>query len=112
VLAAPTEATSTPAQALQLQSVLLGRGRTPAAVISGELVLLGGRVQDARLMRVTEHSAVLQGPQGETTLHLLPAFSLAPSDRLAIRALSSQVPRPRLDLLPVADGTPTSQSRP
>ncbi|HEV7913710.1 MAG TPA: MSHA biogenesis protein MshK [Albitalea sp.] len=71
LMAAPAAA-SAPAGALQLQSVLLGRGRTPAAVISGELVLLGGRVRDARLVRVTERSAVLKGPQGETTLALIP----------------------------------------
>lgn len=70
-LAAPA-ATTAPG-ALQLQSVLIGKGRTPAAVISGELVLLGGRVRDARLVRVTEHHAVLKGPQGETVLALLPA---------------------------------------
>ena len=61
-----------PAGALQLQSVLLGAGRRPAAVISGELVLLGGRVGDTRLVRVTERSAVLQGPNGLTTLALTP----------------------------------------
>ena len=65
--------TAAPADALQLQSVLMGRGRTPAAVISGELVLLGGQVRDAKLVRVTERSAVLRGPQGEMTLALLPA---------------------------------------
>jgi hypothetical protein len=71
-LLAPSSATA-PADALQLQSVLMGRGRTPAAVISGELVLLGGQVRDAKLVRVTERSAVLRGPQGEMTLALLPA---------------------------------------
>ncbi|HUG21985.1 MSHA biogenesis protein MshK [Piscinibacter sp.] len=65
-------AASAPAGALQLQSVLLGAGRRPAAVISGELVLLGGRVGDTRLVRVTERSAVLQGPNGQTTLALTP----------------------------------------
>ena len=57
---------------LQLQSVLLGPGRTPAAVISGRLVLQGGRVGDAKLVRVSDRAAVLKGPSGETTLALLP----------------------------------------
>jgi len=35
-------------------------------------VLLGGRVGDTRLVRVTERSAVLQGPNGLTTLALTP----------------------------------------
>ena len=63
---------SAPADALQLQSVLVGRGRPPAAVISGELVLLGGRVRDARLVRVGERHVVLRGPDGHTTLRLTP----------------------------------------
>lgn len=58
--------------ALVLQSVLLGPGRIPAAVISGQLVELGGTVGGARLARVTPHSVLLQGTQGTTTLTLMP----------------------------------------
>ena len=72
LLAAPSPAASAPESALQLQSVLLGKGRTPAAVISGEVVVLGGRFRDTKLVRITERSAVLRGPQGDTTLALLP----------------------------------------
>jgi MSHA biogenesis protein MshK len=71
-LAGAAAAASAPTDALQLQSVLLGPGRASAAVISGELVVLGGRVRDARLVRVTERGAVLKGPQGETVLALTP----------------------------------------
>ncbi|HEY0855714.1 MAG TPA: MSHA biogenesis protein MshK [Albitalea sp.] len=66
-------AASSPGDALMLQSVLLGKGRTPAAVISGELVLLGGQVRGTRLVRITERHAVLKGPLGETVLALLPS---------------------------------------
>ncbi len=59
--------------ALVLQSVLLGPGRTPAAVISGRLVALGETVGDARLARVTRHTVELRGAQGTTTLTLMPA---------------------------------------
>ena len=72
MLAAPAAAASAPADALQLQSVLLGKGRRPAAVISGQLVLLGGQFGDTTLVRVTERGAVLKGPQGETMLALTP----------------------------------------
>lgn len=58
--------------ALVLQSVLLGPGRTPAAVISGKLVALGEVVGEARLARITPHSVQLQGSQGTTTLTLVP----------------------------------------
>jgi MSHA biogenesis protein MshK len=60
------------ADALVLQSVLMNAGRTPAAVISGQLVTLGGLVGEQRLASVTERSVQLKGPQGTTTLRLTP----------------------------------------
>lgn len=67
-------AASAPAVAdtLVLQSVLMNAGRAPAAVISGQLVLLGGLVGEQRLANVTERSVQLRGPQGTTTLRLTP----------------------------------------
>ncbi|MBC7957683.1 MAG: MSHA biogenesis protein MshK [Cytophagales bacterium] len=67
-------AASAPAVAdvLVLQSVLLNAGRAPAAVISGQLVPLGGLVGELRLAQVTEHGVQLKGPQGTTTLRLMP----------------------------------------
>jgi hypothetical protein len=60
------------ADALVLQSVLMNAGRAPAAVISGQLVMLGGLVGDQRLASVSERSVQLKGPQGTTTLRLTP----------------------------------------
>lgn len=57
---------------LVLQSVLLGPGRTPAAVISGRLVAVGDRVGDARLARITAQAVQLKSPHGTTTLSLMP----------------------------------------
>ncbi len=67
-------AASAPAvtHSLVLQSVLMNAGRAPAAVISGQLVLLGGLVGEQRLASVTERSVQLTGPQGTTTLRLTP----------------------------------------
>ena len=67
-------AASAPAVAdtLVLQSVLMNAGRAPAAVISGQLVMLGGLVGEQRLASVTERSVQLKGPQGTTTLRLTP----------------------------------------
>lgn len=59
-------------EALVLQSVLLGPGRKPAAVISGKLVALGESIGDARLAHIAAHSVQLRGPQGTTTLTLMP----------------------------------------
>lgn len=69
--AADTSAPTAP-ETLVLQSVLLGPGRTPAAVISGKLVALGGSVGDARLARITPQSVRLDSSQGTTTLTLVP----------------------------------------
>ncbi|MDO9600846.1 MAG: hypothetical protein Q7J02_00880 [Rhodocyclaceae bacterium] len=56
-----------------LQSVILRKGGKPAALINGSVVELGGKVGEARLIRVNEDSVVLRGPQGDETLRLIPA---------------------------------------
>ncbi len=56
-----------------LQSVILRKGGKPAALINGNIVELGGKVGEARLIRVNEDSVVLRGPQGDETLRLIPA---------------------------------------
>jgi MSHA biogenesis protein MshK len=57
---------------LVLQSVLMGAGRLPAAVISGQLVPLGGAVGELRLAHIAASSVELAGSQGTTTLRLVP----------------------------------------
>ncbi len=69
-----TSAAAPPA-ATGLQSVILnrnGKGR-PAAVINGEVVQLGGKVGEARLVKVAEDHVVLLGTEGRETLRLMPA---------------------------------------
>lgn len=58
-----------------LQSVILSRGGKgrPAAVINGEVVQLGGKVGEARLVKVEEDHVVLLGAEGRETLRLMPA---------------------------------------
>lgn len=56
----------------RLTSVVLPNAGRPAAVIGGQLVPLGGKVGDARLVRVTENEAVLAGPDGRERLFLTP----------------------------------------
>ena len=57
---------------LRLQSVLMRPGGQPVAVIGGKTVSLGGRVGGARLVRLNEREAVLQGADGVTHLYLTP----------------------------------------
>lgn len=57
---------------LRLQSVLMPQGGRPVAVIGGKTVALGGRVGEAKLIRLNEREAVLQGADGVTHLYLTP----------------------------------------
>ncbi len=56
----------------RLQSVLWPQRGKPVAIIGGKTVPLGGRLGEARLIRLSEHEAVLQGPEGLTRLYLTP----------------------------------------
>ncbi len=54
-----------------LQSVMLSQGRK-IAVISGEMVTLGGRYGAARLVKLTETEAVLKNGEEVTVLRMYP----------------------------------------
>ena len=73
----PAQAADAPADlapaASGLQSVILRKGGKPAALINGEVVELGGKVGEAKLVKVSEDAVVLKGPAGEETLRLIPA---------------------------------------
>ena len=56
-----------------LQSVILRKNGKPAALINGVVVELGGKVGEARLVKVGEEHVVLRGPLGDETLRLMPA---------------------------------------
>lgn len=55
-----------------LTSVMLPKKGKAAAVIDGQVVEIGGKVRDARLVRVSETSVVLEGPDGIERLYLTP----------------------------------------
>lgn len=57
-----------------LQTIILGKGHKPMAVINGTMVEVGDKVGDATLVKLTESEAVLQGPAGKQVLHLLPGL--------------------------------------
>ncbi len=60
------------APALVLQSVLIGEGRKPSAIINGRVVELGDSLDGQRLVRVFDGGALLAGPNGPMTLALTP----------------------------------------
>lgn len=55
-----------------LQTVILRKGKKPVAVINGESVELGGKLGDARLVKLSENEAVLQSENGKEVFHLTP----------------------------------------
>jgi len=55
------------------QAVIRRPGHKPMAVINGKMVELGGKLNDATLVRLSESEAVLQGPNGREVLKLTPA---------------------------------------
>lgn len=63
----------------QLQSVIRGGGRRPAALLNGELVEQGKAWREYRLVKVAEASVVLDGPNGRETIALNPAVQIVPS---------------------------------
>lgn len=55
-----------------LQTIIVGRGHKPMAVINGIMVGLGDKIGEATLVKLSESEAVLQGPAGREVLQLLP----------------------------------------
>lgn len=72
MLATGGDAAPGDAPALRLQSVLVPQGGKPVAVIGGKTVALGDSLGGAKLVRLNEREAVLQGADGVTHLYLTP----------------------------------------
>lgn len=62
-----------------LQTIIRRQGTKPAAVINGEYVVLGGRVGEARVVRIGEDSVTLKSATGTETLKLAPGVDKAPA---------------------------------
>jgi MSHA biogenesis protein MshK len=63
-----------------LQSVMISPGRK-AALISGQVVVLGGKYGSARLVRLTESEAVLRDGSETTVLRLYPLVDKRPAGK-------------------------------
>jgi|GEM_PF-680067 len=55
-----------------LQTIMLPSKGKPSAIINGERIELGGKYGDARVIKITESSVVLQTPTGLQTLKMVP----------------------------------------
>lgn len=63
-----------------LQSIVRRQGEKPRALINGELVSLGGKVGESRLVAINEDSVVLLDTAGHReTLQLTPGVSKTPT---------------------------------
>lgn len=62
-----------------LQSIIRSNRGKPGAIINGEYVLLGGRVGDARLVKIGEDSVTLKSPTGTETLTLTTGVEKTPA---------------------------------
>ena len=69
---ASTATAGAAAQPAGLQSIIQRKNGKPAALIGGVVVELGGKVGEARLVRIGEDFVVLRGPLGNETLRLTP----------------------------------------
>lgn len=73
-----------------LQSIIRPSGAKPKALINGELVLLGGKVGESRLVAINADNVVLQNSDGSRdTLYLTPGISKKPSASRS-KSVSSQ----------------------
>lgn len=70
--------TGTPGAAGQntagLQSIVHRKGSKPYAVINGETVRLGGKVGEARVIKITDSTVILKSANGQETLSLTPGI--------------------------------------
>lgn len=57
-----------------LQSIIQRQSGKPAALINGVVVELGGKVGEARLVKIGEDFVVLRGAMGNETLRLTPGI--------------------------------------
>ncbi|MDP1652914.1 MAG: hypothetical protein Q8L56_09355 [Rhodocyclaceae bacterium] len=71
--AATVGATAQPATT-GLQSIIQRKNGQPAALIGGAVIDLGGKVGEARLVKIGEDFVVLRGPLGNETLRLTPGI--------------------------------------
>ncbi|HTJ97093.1 MAG TPA: hypothetical protein VL381_06465 [Rhodocyclaceae bacterium] len=70
-----------------LQSIVRRAGAKPQALINGELIALGGKVGDARLVQINESSVVLLSSSGgRETLTLTPGIAKTQPTKLSHRS--------------------------
>lgn len=70
--AAATAGMAAPSPVAGLQSIIQRKSGKPAALINGAVVELGGKVGEARLVKIGDDFVVLRGAMGSEILRLTP----------------------------------------
>jgi MSHA biogenesis protein MshK len=94
-----------------LQSIIISP-RHRAAVINGEIVVLGGKIGDATLVEVNNKSVVLQGAQGKRVMELFPGVHLSKAENEFQAGDKSQPKEGKQVTKPVAGYKNSKSSKP
>lgn len=66
---------------VRLQSVIIRPGKKSLALIDGATYQLGEKLGEMRVIKITERSVILRGPQGKEELFLTPDVEVTPVKR-------------------------------
>lgn len=66
-----------------VQTVILRRGGKSAAVINGHYVVVGDKLGDKRVLKISESEVVLEGEGGREVIKATPAIEKVPTKRTA-----------------------------
>jgi len=62
-----------------VQTVILRRGGKSGAVINGQYVVVGGKLGDKRVLKISESEVVLEGGSGREVIKVTPAIEKVPA---------------------------------
>ena len=66
-----------------VQTVILRRSGKSGAVINGQYVLVGSKIGDKRVLKISETEVVLEGEGGREVIKLTPAIEKVPAKKAA-----------------------------
>ena len=66
-----------------MQTVILRRGGKSGAVINGQYVVVGGKLGEKRVLKISESEVVLEGESGREVIKVTPAIEKVPTRKAA-----------------------------
>jgi hypothetical protein len=66
-----------------VQTVILRRGGKSGAVINGQYVVVGDKLGDKRVLKISESEVVLEGESGREVIKATPAIEKVPAKKVA-----------------------------